>query len=102
MADFVPARAWLRAVVTLCAAGGLSVRLVAAPLDPTGLEQRVESLLGQLSQQEKIQLMAGGSTFGTAAIPRVGVPALSFADGPNGVRSNNDEVATVFPLVGRD
>jgi beta-glucosidase len=97
MAISFPARVWLRAALTLCAAGWLSVPWAAAPLDRAGLEQRVESLLGTLTQREKIQLMAGGSTFGTAAIPRVGVPALSFADGPNGVRSNNDEVATVFP-----
>src|SRR5262249_36909092 len=45
-------------------------------------------------------LMAGGSTFETAAIERLGVPALRFSDGPNGVRSNEDRSATVFPTRG--
>ena len=61
------------------------------------LEQRVDGLLARLSQRDKVLLMSGGSVFGTAALPEVGIPALRFADGPNGVRSNNDERATVFP-----
>jgi beta-glucosidase len=59
--------------------------------------ERVDGVFARLAQPEKIQLMSGGSSFGTAALPRVGVPALRFADGPNGVRSNDDEPATVFP-----
>jgi len=68
-----------------------------APAAGDAVEQRVESLMAQLTQRERISLLGGGSGFGTSAVPRLGIPALRFADGPNGVRSNNDETATVFP-----
>ncbi|HUK03208.1 MAG TPA: glycoside hydrolase family 3 C-terminal domain-containing protein [Steroidobacteraceae bacterium] len=60
-------------------------------------EQRVDALLQKLTLQEKISLMAGGGPFSTAAITRLGIPALNVSDGPNGVRTNNDRPATVFP-----
>ena len=61
------------------------------------LEDRVNDLLKRLTLDEKVSLMSGGGFFSSAAIPRLGVPALRFTDGPNGVRSNEGEVATVFP-----
>ena len=84
-------------MLLLAAAGPACFAQAPAPQDPAAIERRVDTLLTQLTQREKIALLSGGSTFGTAAIERLGIPALSFADGPNGVRSNNDEVATVFP-----
>src|SRR5579875_1035655 len=67
-------------------------------LDPRApLETRVSDLLGHLTLDEKMALMAGGSSFGTAPIPRLGIPSLRFSDGPNGVRSNEGQPATVFP-----
>lgn len=60
-------------------------------------DARVADLLGRLTLAEKISLMAGGSAFATEPIPRLGIPALRVSDGPNGVRSNDDEAATVFP-----
>jgi beta-glucosidase len=61
------------------------------------LEQRVEDLLSRLTDNEKIALMAGGSAFETQPIERLGIPALRFSDGPNGVRSNEGVPVTVFP-----
>ncbi len=61
------------------------------------LDARVEDLLGRLTLAEKIALMGGGSAFATEPIPRLGIPALRVSDGPNGVRSNDDQAATVFP-----
>ena len=61
------------------------------------LEARVEDLLARLTLAEKISLMAGGSAYATQPVPRLGIPALRFSDGPNGVRSNSGEPATVFP-----
>ena len=61
------------------------------------LEARVEDLLARLTPSERVSLMAGGSAFGTYAIARLGVPALHFSDGPNGVRSNSEHAATAFP-----
>ncbi len=61
------------------------------------LDTRVEDLLRRLTLDEKIALMGGGSLFATQPIARLGIPALRVSDGPNGVRSNEDQAATVFP-----
>ena len=47
---------------------------------------RVEQLLGQLSLEEKVSLVAGIDFWHTPAVPRVGIPALKVTDGPNGAR----------------
>ena len=88
-------------LVALWAASALAA--VAQPANPVykdphaPLEQRVEDLLVRLTEREKISLMAGGSAFATQPIERLGVPALNFSDGPNGVRSNEGTPTTVFP-----
>ncbi|MGH8327249.1 MAG: glycoside hydrolase family 3 N-terminal domain-containing protein, partial [Steroidobacteraceae bacterium] len=61
------------------------------------LDARVDDLFSRLTLAEKISLMSGGSAFATAQIPRLGIPAIHFSDGTNGVRSNDGETATVFP-----
>lgn len=65
-----------------------------APVD----EGRIESLLSQLALQEKVYLLSGSSGFATAGEPRLGIQGLRFADGPNGVRSNDKEPSTAFPV----
>jgi beta-glucosidase len=77
------------------AAGAGPLPLYEHPEAP--LDARVEDLLSRLTLAEEISLMAGGSSFATEPIPRLGIPALRVSDGPNGVRSNDDRPATVFP-----
>ncbi|HEY5071276.1 MAG TPA: glycoside hydrolase family 3 C-terminal domain-containing protein [Caulobacteraceae bacterium] len=62
------------------------------------LEARVEDLLGRLTLEEKVSLMAGSSSFTLAPIDRLGIPPVRVTDGPTGVRSNEGEAATVFPV----
>ncbi|KAI9162790.1 Beta-glucosidase B [Paramyrothecium foliicola] len=47
----------------------------------------VDEVLQALTLEEKIALLAGGSFSDTAPVPRLGVPAIKTADGPNGVRA---------------
>jgi beta-glucosidase len=71
----------------------------AAFLDPAApLESRVEDLLGRMTLDEKVALMAGSAAFTLHGIARLGVPAIRVTDGPTGVRSQEGETATVFPV----
>ena len=67
--------------------------------DPTRpLEARVEDLAASLTLGEKVALMAGSGAFEIHGVARLGVPPVRVADGPTGVRSNEGEAATVFPV----
>jgi beta-glucosidase len=61
------------------------------------LEHRVADLLLRLTTKEKAALVAGADNFSTIALPRLGIPSMRFADGPNGVRSTRGDAATAFP-----
>jgi beta-glucosidase len=58
------------------------------------IERHVDSLLGQMTLEEKIDLIGGVHVFDVNGIPRLGLPVLKTADGPIGVR--NDGPATVM------
>ena len=62
------------------------------------LQKKAESILNQLSKEEKISLLSGKGVYNTQNIDRVGLPQLELWDGPNGVRSNSNEQATAFPV----
>lgn len=48
--------------------------------------ERVQELLGQMSLEEKVGLLAGASMWLTVPVERLGVPAIKVTDGPNGAR----------------
>jgi beta-glucosidase len=50
------------------------------------IERRIESILGQMTQEEKIDLLGGVNLFDVRGVPRVGLPTMLAADGPFGVR----------------
>src|SRR5947209_9327825 len=51
------------------------------------VEHRVESIVRQMTLQEKIDMLGGVDNFYIRAVPRLGVPRLKMADGPIGVRN---------------
>lgn len=61
-------------------------------------ETRVDSLLKQLTLEEKVDLIGGVDDFYIRAIPKIGLPRLKMADGPVGVR--NYGPSTVFGGIG--
>ncbi len=70
-----------------------------AYLDKTApLEMRARDLAQRLTLEEKVGLMAGAAAFALEGVERLGVPRVRVADGPTGVRSNEGEPATVFPV----
>jgi beta-glucosidase len=62
--------------------------------DDDAAERRVASILGKMTVEEKIDLIAGVDFFYLRGVPRLGVPRLKMVDGPMGVR--NDGPATAF------
>jgi beta-glucosidase len=62
------------------------------------LEMRAADLASRLTLEEKVALMAGAASFTLEGAERLGVPRVKVTDGPTGVRSNEGEPATVFPV----
>jgi len=52
--------------------------------DPEAVERRVDSLLGKMTIDEKIDLISGDTPFRTHPVERLGVPFFQMADGPVG------------------
>jgi beta-glucosidase len=72
----------------------LALAVQATPAADADIDPRVESLLSQMTLEEKIDLLSGDRLFGIRGVPRLGVPAMTTADGPFGVR--NFTRSTVF------
>ena len=61
------------------------------------VEKRVDDLLSRMTEPEKISLLAGDPIDGmsTMSIPRLGIPKMVMADGPQGIRAHGP--ACSFP-----
>ncbi|GCF08366.1 beta-glucosidase [Dictyobacter arantiisoli] len=60
----------------------------------------IDTLLSQMTLQEKVMLLAGTDMWHTAAIERLAIPALKVSDGPNGARGaemSGGTTAACFP-----
>ncbi len=49
-------------------------------------EQRIDSIIGAMTLEEKVAMLCGNTMFTSPGIERLGVPELHYTDGPFGVR----------------
>jgi beta-glucosidase len=92
-------------------AGGLtspeSLTSAEAVHDALGTPKNVKDLLTQLTLEEKVGLLSGFDYWHTKSVERLGIPALSMADGPHGLRKQKENElgidksypATCFPTA---
>jgi beta-glucosidase len=66
---------------------------------PDAVEQRVASLLDQMTLEEKIDYIGGTHDFYIRAIPRLHIPALRMSDGPMGVHDYGPTTAYPAPIA---
>lgn len=50
-------------------------------------EQRAKDIVSKMTLQEKIEYISGYTSFSLRAIPRLGIPEIKLADGPQGIRN---------------
>ncbi len=60
--------------------------------------KQAQELLAAMTLDEKVSLLSGRGSYDTQNIDRLNIPSLQLWDGPNGVRSNNNEPTTAFPV----
>lgn len=77
----------------------------------TEYDAKIDSLIAQMTIEEKAGMLHGNSMFATKAVERLGIPELTMADGPLGVREEisrrswkpagwTNDFATYYPASG--
>jgi beta-glucosidase len=65
----------------------------------TMTDEKIESLIGQMTLEEKVSLCSGADAWHTRAIERLGIPAIRVTDGPHGVRRPHEDDSGSWPAT---
>ena len=60
-------------------------------------EQRAKDIVSKMTLQEKIEYISGYTSFSLRAIPRLGIPEIKLADGPQGIRNHAPKSTYILP-----
>ena len=55
------------------------------------MNANIENIIHEMTPEEKVSLLSGADFWHTAAVERLGVPAVMMCDGPNGLRKQDDK-----------
>jgi beta-glucosidase len=55
------------------------------------LKQKIDSLIAEMTLEEKIDMIHGNTIFTSPGVERLGIPGLVYSDGPHGVREEFNE-----------
>ncbi len=86
---------WALAWAAAVAMGAGAARGEPIPGDDAGVGARVDAIVGKLSADDKVRLLAGVAGFFMRDVPAAGLPRFKFTDGPVGTR--NDGPTTAYP-----
>lgn len=53
------------------------------------VEQKIDSLLTEMTLEEKVTMIHASASFTTGSVPRLGIPEWTMSDGPHGVRKEH-------------
>jgi beta-glucosidase len=82
-------------VVALIILAAIQFAIAQAAIPNADVQKRVESILKQMTLDEKLEIIGGINDFFTRPNPRLGIPSLKMSDGPMGVHSYG--LTTAYP-----